>query len=337
VADLLSMGKLEAAFLQVLLLHYLRMILPWQHTGVAADRIATLKSARMFPRARFDIAGKHRGAQRLVIALGQMHPVLTGRFRRLEARSIGKIQAWIAAACERLLQKEGVGTFGQEGFSGDGYARLSDVLLMEYRSNLSTQGAEHFLLSTAQRWRRALKRRDGEEAERAATALNALAVLQALHPQVTIFPIEQMQAHAAVGEGIAILQAGIRDCEAKNTYRSARAKGGKRLTQEEFEAMQERNALVKRFNALLASPQRDRAILREVLEHAQSPLTVFVLGQAHKKNMLRLARKHLPEDTLLLWVTPPQFWWAAAWSRRARWVIAAACAGVLWYAFTSVS
>ena len=312
------------------------MVLPWQRTGTAVDRVAALKRARIFPRAHCDIVGKHRGAERLVIALGQMHPVLTGRFRRLEARGIGKVQAWIATACERLFQEEGVRTFGQEGFSGNGYARLDEEFLAEFQEDLSQQGAERFLLSVAQRWRRALKRRDSEEAERMATALNALTVLQALYEQVTVFPIEQRQTHAAVGEGIAILQAGIRDCEARSAYRSARAKGGRGLTHEELAAVRERNMLIKRFNTLLASPQRDRAILREVLEHAQGPLTVFILGQAHRNSMLRLARKHLPANTLLLWVTPPQFWWAAAWSRRLRWVVVVVLAVALWYAFSSV-
>ena len=84
-----------------------------------------------------------------------------------------------------------------------------------------------------------------------------------------------------------------------------------------------RNRLVKEFNKMLRHPERDRAIFREVCDHAADmPVTAFVLGQGHRQAMLRLARKHAPRDVLFLWITTPVLWWWRAMRQRIGWGIA---------------
>ena len=74
-------------------------------------------------------------------------------------------------------------------------------------------------------------------------------------------------------------------------------------------AIAERNDLVAAFNRLLNDPARDQWIFKTAVERAQSvPVSAFILGQGHKRGMLRLAAEYLPDDVLFVWVTPPQMW-----------------------------
>lgn len=262
--------------------------------------------------------------RRLVLGLGQMHPVLHGRFDFFLARRIALVQAWIFDFLRHLSLEYGVRSFGQEGFSADGSgvtrARIDPVVLEELRGELrGDHDTRRFLKRIAQRWRRALRRGSRAQAEEAATALNALTLLQALDPQVTVFPLEQSDVHGRVYEGIVHLQNEIAQIESSSAFSSVSEKGGKGLTAEEYAAAKLQSELVQEFNALLSHPERDRSILRQILEQVDSPLTVFILGNAHRRNMLKIAREHMPDDVLFVWVTPPALWWWEAVMRRVGW------------------
>src|SRR5207244_1013896 len=112
-----------------------------------------------------------RNPSRIVLGIGQRHPVLKGSFARFQARSIAHIQAWIFRLCMRLSINHGVRIFGEEGFgmrdrSSEEY-RLSDDALVDVRTNIEQRGSPgKFLGWAAQRWRKALRSGDHDTAGR---------------------------------------------------------------------------------------------------------------------------------------------------------------------------
>ena len=298
-------------------------MLPAKTYGPAADLLRRMKALPAMRRARIDVRGRGE-VTHLLVGIAQVHPVSQGTFRRGQARAIGGIQAWIERLCAALRDVLGVRVFGQEGFSapeGGSAFRLQEELLEECRRGIRIAGGpQQFLRGIAADWRGALRRGDAREVERTSALLNALTVLQAEDPDVAVFPIEQRDVHGAVGEGIDRLHAEIERAEADPAYRRAQAKQGRGLAPDEYHAAVRRSDLVKAFNATLAHPERDRAIFREVAERAErTEVTVFVLGTAHRRGMLKVARQFLPEGVLFAWVTPPQLWWARAMVRRVLW------------------
>lgn len=211
--------------------------------------------------------------------------------------------------------------------------RMSDEMIARWKSSLrSPSDAPNFLRDAAGRWRRALRSGKIEQARTEATALNGVALLQVFDPSIHFFPIEQRDVHGVIGAQITALHREIASIEGSSAYGHARQKQGRGLTRDEFEAITKRNLLVRAFNKTLTHPERDRSIFREILREAeQSPLTVFVLGNAHRRAQLRLAREHLPSNVLFLWITPPQLWLWQTLTTRIAWGICvlAALAGVL--------
>ena len=294
--------------------------------GVAVDKINQLKAVVELKRARIDLRSINRkGLKRLIIGIGQIHPIAKGRFAYLEARRIGKVQAWIFDLCRLLSMKFGVKSFGQEGFSlpGGGVirARIDSTIINDLKRTLEKHSSTgEVLLKVTNEWRKSLKRKDKEEIFKAIAKLNGLALLQAIDPHVTVFPIEQMAVHGIIGENLNRLQKEIGALEKTSEFKSYRRKGGKKLTKNEYTIAVQRNALIKEYNKMLKHPDRERSILREVLEHADQPVTAFALGQGHCHELLKLARSHMPEDVLFAWITPPQLWWWQTMFKRAGWI-----------------
>lgn len=274
-----------------------------------------------------DVRGKRKVAGRLILGIGQIHPVHRGKFTRSLSRKIADAQAWIFTLTDFLHRTWGVREFGQEGFSAAGedpvHARLDPQILGDLKAELAREGSVRSLLrQVAGRWRKALRRKDAAEVRHTATVLNGLTILQSLYSDVSLFPIEQVDVHGRLGEGIGYLHDEIAALEASSSYRGFQAKGGKGLTQEEYDAATRRMTLGKQFHALLNHPERDRSIFREVVEHAEGrAMTVFVLGQAHRGRQLKLAKEYLPADALYVWITPPQLWWWRSMVRRALWIL----------------
>lgn len=316
---------------------------PSPDRGPAAAMLQQLRRAPLFRRAHIEARIGKGTLARLIVGIGQVHPVLSGKFEGFQAHRIAATQAWIFRACAFLKERFGVSSFGQEGFSRVGSqliaARLDEAILAEWKTALRDPAdADCFLHATSDRWRRALRRGNGEQAAKESTALNGLALLQALDPAVTIFPIEQRRVHGLIGDQIDALQQEITRVEASSAYQAGSAKGGKGLTKEEYDALVRRNALTQSFNKTLTHPERDRSIFYEIIRNAErSPLTVFVLGQAHRPAQLRLAREHAGDDALYVWITPPMLWWWGAVLRRIGWTILTGLVllGVLWYAFAA--
>jgi hypothetical protein len=300
--------------------------------GPALEIRHGLRRNRVFRRARFDMRAGAGELTQVLVGIGQMHPVLHGHFEGFQARRIADVQAWIFHACRELHARYGVNAFGQEGFSADPsahgltFARVEESLLQEWQSAVGApDGARRFLRGVARRWRRALGKGDVDRAGREALALNALSLLQAVEPGVRVFPIEQRDVHGTIGAELTPLQTEMDRMEALPAYLRARAKGGKGLSREEYDAAVRHRRLVEAFNQLLSHSERDRSIFREALRFAEkSPFTVYVLGQAHRRAQLHLAAEHLPEGTLFLWITPPSLWWWKAMLARVGWVLLAA-------------
>jgi hypothetical protein len=297
--------------------------------GPAGDSLAHLRALPALRGARLDVAWRGRLPTRLAVGIGQVHPVLQGHFSRSLTRQIGLVQGWIADLCEALYQREGIRTFGQEGLhseaAGDGPVRLTEEILAPLRQRLQTRHPTLVLYSLAVDWHDALRRDDGRAIAQAATALNALAILQALHEDVAIVPIEQADAHGPIGEGIRLLHARLSEVETSHEFQLAKQKSGRNLTANEATAVRTFNDLQKQFQTLLTHPERDRALFREVTKRAEGQaVSVFVLGAAHQAAQLRLARTYLPDDLALVWITPPHLrsWWV----RHARSLCIAAAA-----------
>jgi hypothetical protein len=307
--------------------------------GKVADALRSLKHHPAFRRARFQIRSGRGEATHLLIGIGQIHPVLHGRFERFQARKIAKTQAWIFHACTALREQINVTSFGEEGLwaGGDGsMLRISDELLRPWRDAAKDhEGVQSFLRKTAQRWRRALKRGNQRAAQTEATALNGLALLQALDPQVSVFAYERREIHGVIGAQIAGLHRDIDRIESSAAYQSVRTKNGRGLTRAEYEAAVKRHLLIKAFNKVLLSPERDRLIFKDLLKVAAArDVTVFILGQGHRIRQLRLAKDNLPPGTVFCWITPPQLWF---WEAMLRWItvaiVVSAGLGILIWSF----
>jgi hypothetical protein len=283
--------------------------------------LAALRQSPVFGHARIE-QSSCRSPSRLIIGIGQLHGVGQGRFERFQARRIAAIQAWIFEACA-WFANQGVLAFGQEGFSRPGeeafYGRLPADALKELKEAVrEPAGVRRYLRRTASRWHTALRRGDTREVNRCLKGLNALSLLQALDERVVVFPLEQQDVHGPLSEALQALHARLERIERQPAYQSVIQKHGKGLTREEYTLAVEQQSLVQEYNAVLKDPQRDEAILEEILRYAdQSPVTVFILGQGHKQAMKALMKQHLPSDTAFAWITPPTLWRPVVWRRTA--------------------
>ena len=289
-------------------------------SGPAVDTLKQLRHSHVLKRFRVQTRGRGN-CKKLIIGIGQVHPVLSGKFERFQARRIANVQAEIFEISRFFLRKYDVESFGQEGYAGKGLARLPQETLTQLRAAAGNRkGVKRVLRSTASAWRKALHKGDIKKATTTSTSLNGIALLQALDKGVTMFPIEQKEVHSAIGQSIARLQHEISQLEMSTLYQSVQQKGGKGLTKEEYESAVMRNKLIKQFNKTITHPERDRAILREVIKHAQKDITVFILGAGHRSGFLTLASKSIPDEYLFVWLTPPSLWWWKAMLRRIGWV-----------------
>ena len=121
----------------------------------AEDKLSELKESKALPRAKWHVCSNGKNLDRLVIGVGQLHPVPTGKFEAFQANRIAKVQAWIFDTLEYLYQKQGVKTFGQEGFSSGGSdlrkARLDDSILDQLKQVIEKHSStESFLRRIAQ-------------------------------------------------------------------------------------------------------------------------------------------------------------------------------------------
>lgn len=293
-------------------------------SGPATQTLRRLRRSTALRRWRIQTRGRGECIH-LILGIGQVHPVLSGRFEWFQARRIATVQADIFELCRYLVKHYRVSSFGQEGLSSDDSgpmrARMGDALLFEITHAIKDRGVRHYLRTVATRWRKALRKGDREVAAHATAALNGLSVLQAVDPKVTIFPIERRDLHGAIGEAIDTLSREIQKVEASTAFQSAQRKGGKGLTKQEYKAALTRHALIKQYNKTLSHPERDRAIQKEVLKHMGDRMTVFVLGQAHHTNQLTFAARTMPDGVLFVWLTPPGLWWWQALLWRIGWAI----------------
>lgn len=254
----------------------------------------------------------------LIIGIGQLHPVLRGTFEAFQARRIASVQLWIFTACNTLISILHTSYFGKEGFgSKDGVptaARLSPQSIVSLQRALQEAGDPRILLHrAAKKWRKALRCHRIDDIQEAMRMLDALSLLQAVHAHIGIFPLERTATHGMIHKTIDAVQERIARIESSANFQSAKTKHGRMLSEEEARMVRERNTLVRSFNSLLKNAERDQTIFDAVLGRSRAdPVTVFVLGQGHRDSLLRLAKHHLPNDTLFAWITPPQLWlWRA--------------------------
>lgn len=283
-----------------------------------------IRHSLLLHHARCEMRWKGKNVAKLIIGIGQVHPILSGTFSRRQARQIADTQAWIFELCKMLTEQFHVQAFGQEGLWAElterSTARMDPSLLA--RIEHAPEDAREWFRRTAEDWRSALERRDADGAAMANALLNGLTMLQALHPTVGVFPIEQQDVHGRIGEGMNTLRVALAKVESSELFRSVRAKQGRGLTREEVAVVHQRNGYVHAFDKLLNHPERDRSIFREIhLAAERMPVVIFVLGQAHRHRQLRLARKHLDDGMLFLWITPPQLWARGRILHWAGWIL----------------
>lgn len=309
--------------------------------GVSVFTVAVAKIVPVFRRCRFDIRGERTKPEHVIVALGQVHPVLSGRFERFQAKKIARVQAWVFRVCEWFWREYGIDSFGQEGFGRSAgqaqfEARLPEDFLQELQRHIQTAGSPEVALRTiAYRWRRALRTGNTSEMVYGNSALNGLAVLQAGHDLVTIFPIEQTHVHSGVSGHLQEVSARLEQIEHTADFQNYRRKKGRGLTKAEYDAAVTYRTLVSRFNRTLKAPERDRSIFIEVLAMAKArPLTVFVLGQGHRFAQLQLAKSELPSGYQFIWITPSSLWWWQAISTRIGWVfVVLLAAAFVWWLY----
>ncbi len=279
-------------------------------TGPAREFIKLLKHSKPFRYARFQQRRRSKCPDRVILGIGQIHAVQRGMGAHHYAKRIAKVQAWIFRACQFLYLKGGVSSIGQEGFAvepgGAKQARLHPTLINELKLHLASHpGPEKFLRRTAKQWRKAMHSKDQVAIIQTSTALNALNLLQALEEKFSIFPIERRDIHSGISDEINAMYDELEKLDAAPEYQQALKKHGKKLKPDEYTAALRYNELMKKLQKLLRKKERDAAIMENLIEYSKGKhVTVFVLGQAHRKRMLKLKRK-LPPEVLFVWVTPP--------------------------------
>jgi len=280
-----------------------------RHKGPAWEFMRLLRKSKPCKGSQFKYRATGKQPDRVVIGIGQIHPVLKGHFVGRYAKQIARAQAAVFTVCHYLYKKGGITSFGQEGFSVTAGRAVekridADVIQDLMKDVYGHKGPKKILLKLSKKWRKALRKKDQEEVIRTATALNALTLLQAVEEKVTVFPIESREVHSAISDELNALHDETEKIRTSAAFQSARKKNGKELTKEEYDAVMKHNKLAKQFETLIRSAKRDEAILSNVLQYSEGKhVTVFVLGQGHKKAMLRLAKKTCPPEVLFVWMT----------------------------------
>jgi len=102
-------------------------------SGPAVDTLKQLRKSSALNRFRVQTRGRGE-CTKLIIGIGQVHPVLSGKFERFQARRIANVQAEIFTVCRFFSRQHHVMSFGQEGYSGQGPARLPPDTLAQLKS-----------------------------------------------------------------------------------------------------------------------------------------------------------------------------------------------------------
>ena len=152
-----------------------------------------------------------------------------------------------------------------------------------------------------------------------ATAVNGLRMYSYLAEDVVYFPIEGESAYQYVSRGVRKNQEAMIKMEKNRYLKSAREKKGKKLTQEEYDALVKYNKLVKAFNKAIKSNYREEASLALSLERLQDTnITVFTMGIGHRTNYKWLAPRYLKrKNVAFILITAPELWW---WKHMVGWV-----------------
>ena len=168
--------------------------------GPAWKFVKLLKRAKPFKGAQFNVVTTGKVPDRVIMGIGQMHPVQHGKISRKKAKKIASGQAWIFFVCHFLYKKGNVKSFGQEGFSMEPGKTREARVDPEIMKEIIVMNAKHkrptkVLRKLAKEWRKAMKKKDQAQILRSITALNALTLLQSVEEAVTVFPIERRDVH----------------------------------------------------------------------------------------------------------------------------------------------
>ncbi len=304
--------------------------------GEAWNTVKTVLQSSLMRRTKVTYRYKGLFQKKLVIGIGQIHPVLRGRFENFLVKKIAKTQHWIFQCTEMLHKNLHVRFFGREGFGSMNRDYTQTRISSETKTSI-IQSIEknHSLLrhfhEASKVWQKNARRNQQEESAKAMMLFDSLTVLQALYPHTGIFPLEDSHIHGTISEKINIIQNEIVKIEQSKPFQDAKKNNGKNLTKEAYDAVRKRNKQIDEFHALLKSPERDHEIFERILGASKNqPITVFVLGNAHQSSMLKLAKKNIDRETLFLWITPPQLWWWQNICKKIGWSILFAATLILW-------
>ena len=148
-------------------------------SGIAWDRLRRIlrSSASKYGKVHVRQCGKR--PQRLVIGIGQIHPVLRGRFERFQVRRIAAVQYWMFRFCNFLAEEEKIHCFGKEGFASMDGKRIRARLPLELQEAMLHEqekagSVKSVFKRAAEKWRKALRKSRIKQAHAAMRSLDAL-------------------------------------------------------------------------------------------------------------------------------------------------------------------
>lgn len=315
--------------------------------GRAWQLVEIFKSSPIFRGARFDVYLPAKDASRLVVCFGQMHTVLNSRgVWWWTARQIARTQARLFTYYHFFLCSLGVMSFGEEGMTHDlgGEHDLAhfhfhnESLPPELISKLAVGEltvAREWLSDAAKRWLDLLRssRVVTPALAEAAARVSGARLFGAAERRACFYPIEGETAYGHVRRGIDMLERELKRVEMSAPFRDAKAKGFKKLTQTEYDAVHEFNRFATTFQKTLASDFRERACFAIALKKIETePIVAFTMGVAHRFHFRRLAPEYLHEPNVgFVFITPPELWWWGFITKMVIWLAAFVCvAYVVW-------
>lgn len=302
-----------------------RFLLGKKHWGKSYHLIKKLKKSSCFKWARFDVYMPKKGSDKLVIFLGQIHPVLTGKVYWFTAKNIGKTQSRLYTYYDELYKHFGVGEFGEEGVTCDQQQGFFRYRLHDLKHNLAYEDYSHLeegkmsfsrirniLVKLATKWQKVLKRnpQNPQLVQPHASLISGARLFSVKNDKVVFYAVEGERAYSFTLKHITRLQKEIHDLEHDFYFKKARGKKFRNLTQEEYNVAKKYGDKVKTFNNVLKAPIRDEATLKVCLDHIdRSPLVVFTMGIGHRRNYLKLVNGLFKKQGVsFVIITPPEVW-----------------------------
>jgi len=330
-----------------------RILLGRKNWGKSYQILQYLKKSSTFKRAHFRVYIPNKHSKKVIIALGQVHTVLTGRISGRTAKKIAKNQARLYMYYRYFFRKIKIAFFGEEGVTHQVTSGLFRYNLDGLNQSLSTMekeyiksgkgdygGLKKILIRLSLKWQSMLSMFQNSPAQVSpyANVVSGATLYSLENSDVSFFAIEGEKSYRFVLNKITSLEQDISRAKSDFAFKEAVAKGYKKLTQNEYNAVKICNAKVKLFNQILGSTLRDEATLQSFKDRLlNQDVLVYTIGMAHEKNLFKLANGMLKDDNIsLIMIMSPELWfWKAVlkWIKLVFWMMMFFGIVVLWFVF----